>query len=347
MFKHSNLFFYIVFYGITVGICFTISTLCGLSAKSNFIHNLPHFYKDHNCFKCPNVNEAEGDSPDDITYITVPRSFINEDQRNKYELVISSWLSSSPKSKVILYAPEDEIDTTGKLQKDLIELFGENRVFYKGYIKSDQDGVPYVDDWFRRGIDDATTKYVCFINTDILLSSQWLRRVKQVYKVFKETDPLVLINQRIDFDLHTNTKHLKYNASNFLEEIDNIVENSPKEEHPPTGMDTFTFKKDPLPFNVDTIPPFIVGRYNWDNWMVGYLNTIAKTVSFNIDPPIYHINHIRHDFDTSDPRVAANDLLRKMHYDYFASNTEATYSIKNGILYSKFGQKTILPRDII
>ena len=226
-------------------------------------------------------------------------------------------------------ASEDEFDTTGQFQKHIIELFGENRVFYNGYVKSDQDGVPYVDDWFRRGIDEATTKYVCFINTDILLSSQWLRRVKQVYKVFPETEKLVLINQRVDFDLYRSTKNMKYNASNYLEEIDKLVSSSPNEEHTPLGMDTFTFKKDPLPFNVDMIPPFIVGRYNWDNWLVGYLNSVATTVTFNINPPIYHINHPRHEFDTSDPRVGANEMLRHLNYDYYGSNEDSKYEIRN------------------
>ena len=346
MSKLPHYVFYIILYFATVGTALTISTISGLARRSTLQRNLPQLYQNLNCNNCSTVNIVEGNSPDDITFITVPRAHINNDQRNKYTLVVSSWLSSSPKSKVILYAPEDEFDTTGQFQKRIIELFGENRVFYKGYLKSDQDGVPYVDDWFRRGVDDATTKFVCFINTDILLSADWLRRVKQVYKAFKENESLVLINQRIDFDLYKSIDQMELNATDFLEQIDRLVKSSSHETHSFLGMDTFTFKKDPLPFNVDLIPPFIVGRYNWDNWLVGYLNAFTTTVSFNIDPPIYHINHRRHDFDPNDPRVAANSNLRLLNRGYFGSNMDTSYNVHDGILLSKFGKRIILPRDI-
>ena len=84
----------------------------------------------------------------------------------------------------------------------------------------------------------------------------------------------------------------------LLHEIDNIATNLSKHsDHSPYGVDTFTFKADNPPFDPYLIPPFIMGRYNWDNWIIGWLNHISETVTFNLDPPIYHINHIRHGFD--------------------------------------------------
>jgi hypothetical protein len=332
---------FVILYVVSMVLAITISSFIFLKAKES----IPK--PEIKCPTCESRNDVKYDGPDDITFITVPRPRVDYSHREKYKLAISSWLSASKNSKVILYVPEEEFDTTGRLQKEFVDMFGENRVFYKGYLKSDQDNVPYVDDWFKRGVDDAETKYVCFINTDILLSSNWMKRLKQVYSVFDERKKLVLINQRIDFDLNADASWFKYNSPTLLEDIDNLVQRSHHETHSPAGIDTFTFRKDFLPFNPDVIPPFIVGRYNWDNWLVGYLLQTATVVSFGIDPPVYHINHIRHQFDIEDPRVAVNHYLRQMNYNFFATNDNADYSVLQGwMLVNMFGKRTKLPRNI-
>ncbi|EAY22466.1 hypothetical protein TVAG_034890 [Trichomonas vaginalis G3] len=86
-----------------------------------------------------------------------------------------------------------------------------------------------------------------------------------------------------------------------------------------------------MPFNPHVIPPFLVGRYNWDNWICGYLNYKVLTILFGVTPPIYHIDHVRHQFNKgADPLVKTNEELRSMNYNYFGSNFDTNYVYKNG-----------------
>jgi hypothetical protein len=129
----------------------------------------------------------------------------------------------------------------------------------------------------------------------------------------------------------------------LLHDIDALVERSKHSDHSPFGIDTFTFRADPPPFDVENIPPFVIGRYNWDNWLIGWLNKICDTVTFNLDPPIYHMNHNRHNFDVNDSRVAINHHLKKANNDYFGSNYDTKWEIANGELVSRRrGEKLIL-----
>ena len=332
---------FIIFYTSSIMITILLSSLLFIKIRDSGTKEVVK------CESCETQNSVKYDTPDDITFISVPKPHVDYFHRDKYKLAISSWLSASKRSRVILYVPEKEFDDSGKLQQDLVDLFGENRVFYKGYLKSDLNGVPFVDDWFKRGVDDAETKYVCFINTDILISSKWMKRVKQVHSVFDDTQKIVLINQRVDFDFFDDSSRFHYNSSTYLEEIDELVQESSHEDHSPAGIDTFTFRKDILPFNPDVIPPYIVGRYNWDNWLVGYLTQHATLVSFGVNPPVYHINHRRHDFDIEDPRVAVNHCLRQMNLNFFGTNEEAYYFTKDGpTLVNAFGVRKKLPRNI-
>jgi hypothetical protein len=70
-----------------------------------------------------------------------------------------------------------------------------------------------------------------------------------------------------------------------------------------------------------------MGRGNWDNWIIGYLNRICDTVTFTLNPPIYHINHKRHNFDTEDDRVAVSHHTRKANNDYFGSNSDTVWEV--------------------
>jgi hypothetical protein len=151
---------------------------------------------------------------------------------------------------------------------------------------------------------------------------------------------LFLIGQRIDFDLKDSEyDKLRFTQTELLRDIDSMVNRSKHSDHSPYGIDTFTFRVDPPPFDVEQIPPYIMGRYNWDNWLIGWFNMICDTVTFNLDPPIYHMNHNRHSFDVNDSKVAINHHLKKANKDYFGSNYDTRWQIANGEIVARRGQE--------
>lgn len=292
-----------------------------------------------NCRKCDPTNHIIYNEVEEITFISVPRPLKKDKAKRSMKLALSSWLAASPKSHVLLFINRTEFDKSGKFTNEIDQLFGKDRVIYAGDIRTDLKNVPYINEWFIQGIMQSPSKYVCFINSDIVLSSNWLKRVKQVFSIPEMQDkPLVLIGQRIDFDLKEESfKTIEFskfhnNEHELLNEIDSLVNKSQHSDHSPYGVDTFTFRADKPPFDPYLIPPFIMGRYNWDNWIIGWLNHISETITFNLNPPIYHINHIRHGFDVNDSRVAINHHLKKANLDYFGSNYDTKWQIKDGKL---------------
>jgi hypothetical protein len=247
------------------------------------------------------------------------------------KLSISSWLSCSPTSSVLLFVNRTNFDPSGKFPAEIETQFGQGRVIYAGGIRSDFSGVPYINEWFLAGIQQTPSRYVCFINSDILLSEKWLSRVKQIYRAMGAERRLILIGQRIDFDLDNKEYgKLQFTQGKLLEDIDAMVKRSRHSEHSPYGIDSFTFNIEPMPFDPDRIPPYLMGRYNWDNWMVGWWNKICDTVTFNLDPPIYHINHVRHNFNVNDSKVAINHHLKKANKNYFGSNYDTKWQVVEG-----------------
>ena len=74
-----------------------------------------------------------------------------------------------------------------------------------------------------------------------------------------------------------------------------------------------------------------MGRYGWDNWFVEFLNNNVSihTVTFNLSPPIYHVNHKRHNFDVKEDRVTVNHHLRLANGEHFGSNYDTYWEIFN------------------
>lgn len=314
-----------IFYFFTLGFAITFNVL-------------KYFYKSRpspcNCLECDNIHNKTYNDFDDMTYISVPRNIKNNKDYLKIKLAISSWLSSSPKSKVILFVNRSKFHSS--LPYELDQLYGKGRVFYANELRSDIKGVPYLDQWFEKGINLCETKYVTFINTDILLSSKWFHVVQNIFKIFEKflTDQKpFIIGQRIDFDLVLqNVQTIHYGQNILLKEIDEMILNSSHSLHSIYGMDTFSFRADDPPFPVSKFPPYLIGRYNWDNWFVGWLNRIADTISLLDTVPVYHINHRRHDFNINNSRIAINHYIKKANNDYFGFNGNTKWFVDKNYL---------------
>lgn len=348
-FKRVPLTFWIIYFvTIILVTIFNLMLFSSFRTELDQVQNQPILPKDSacNCRKCDPENKILYSDVDEITYISVPRPLSKDKQKRSMKIAISSWLASSPKSRVLLFINRTEFDKTDKFPQELENIFGPNRVIYAGGIRTDLKGVPYINEWFIQGILHSPSKYICFINSDIIVSAKWLKRVKQIFAIDKlEDKPLVLIGQRIDFDLKEQAFNTisfintfdENNESTLLHQIDKIVFSSSHNDHSPYGIDSFTFRKDKLPFDPYLIPPFIMGRYNWDNWIVGWLNKICDTVTFNLDPPIYHVNHVRHSFDVNDSRVAINHHLKQANKNYFGSNYDTKWEVNNNQLRQRRG----------
>jgi hypothetical protein len=219
----------------------------------------------------------------------------------------------------------------GALADELDDCYGPGRVIYSGHIKTSFAGVPYIDAWFRQGIQLSPSTHVCFLNADILLSANWFTQAIQMLHVMAN-HPIILIGQRINVDLNSIDDYNFSIGTKLLHEIDDVVKKSRHFPESPDGIDIFLFQIDRVPLEPERIPPFIMGRYYWDNWLVGYLNHFCDVITFSLNPPIYHINHKPNTKNSNDDQFAINQHLWKANKQYYGSNRDVTWKLSGNLL---------------
>lgn len=137
---------------------------------------------------------------------------INNDKnrRDRYFVSFSSWLLTSPNTKILIMMSPLEFDPNDLLISSLESIFGHGCfIFTSKTIEGDEDNVPFIDEWFVTGIDyamEAGASLVCWINADIITPKGWFPRIKFLYDHFSNENHLKgiqfsAISRRCDFDV--------------------------------------------------------------------------------------------------------------------------------------------------
>jgi hypothetical protein len=178
-----------------------------------------------------------------ITVFSIPKPFAGEIgliQRN----AVRSWAVLAPDVQVILVGDED--GTAGAARELGVEHLPE-------VLRSEQ-ATPRLDDAFARVDGSARHQLRCFVNCDIVLLDDFLPAVRQAaafaptFLMVGQSHNLVLTG---DFDpadgaaLRTRALHEGHSRG-------------------ATAIDYFVFTAGLF----DPLPPFVVGRARFDNWLV-------------------------------------------------------------------------------
>jgi len=180
-----------------------------------------------------------------ITLFTVPKPFIGHIdtiQRN----ALSSWTFLRPECETLLFG--DEVGTA--------EVCSEFRLQQIAEVGCNEYGTPLVSDIFQTAQALARHPVVGYVNADIILMDDFLEAVARVVKRKRR---FLMVGRR--WDLRVDG-HLDF-GPHWQERLRaHLVENG--ELHPPTGTDFFVFPRGML----RDLPPFVVGRPVWDNWLL-------------------------------------------------------------------------------
>lgn len=118
-------------------------------------------------------------------------------------------------------------------------------------LRRNKKGTPLVGAMFKTAESLASNNILCYSNADIVLHGL----VDAVRIVAKKFDRFLVIGRRWDAG---SIGVLKF-SSNWQEKIKKGAK-----LHAATGIDFFAFTKGVWP----EIPPFALGRWAWDNWLV-------------------------------------------------------------------------------
>lgn len=206
-----------------------------------------------------------------LTILTIPKAF-----RDNIDIIqtnaIKSWTLLKPECEIILFGNDEGVaDAARKLGAQHIPE-----------VECNEYGTPLLSSVFKIAHKVAKNQLIGFVNTDIILMSDFLPALKRVhlkrYLMVGLRWDLVL-NEPLNFDDPQWEAHLRKR----LAERGKL--------HPPGGGgDYFIFPRGLF----EDIPPFAIGRTAWDNWLIYRAREVKAAV---IDATTAFTNiHQNHDY---------------------------------------------------
>ena len=183
-----------------------------------------------------------------VTIFALPKPFGGKTdliQRN----AIQSWARLKPDVEVLLLGDEAGI-------KETAEELG---VRHASGLKSNEHGTPLLNSAFQLAHQESTTDYLAYCNCDVILTRDFPNSIKRLadeahfgqFVAFGQRTDLN-VDRAIDFDQSIQVERLLKEC-----QIEGVRSSNVCKEY-------FIFNRQLY----KTIPPFAVGRGNWDNWMI-------------------------------------------------------------------------------
>jgi hypothetical protein len=204
-----------------------------------------------------------------LTIFSAPKPFTNPHIATIQRNAIASWLAL-PGVEVILLGDEP----------GLAEAAAELGVTHIRDIPRSESGAPRMDAMFRLAREASPTPFYCITNADIILFDDLLTAMQAAAS---QTERFVLMGQRWDADI---IEPLDF-SEGWQDRLRNTV-HATGTLHRPAGSDYFLF-----PATCYTkIPPFVIGRAGWDNWMIYHARKSGfAAIDATHDVMIVHQNH--------------------------------------------------------
>jgi hypothetical protein len=180
-----------------------------------------------------------------LTLFTIPKPFsghIGVIQRN----AIRSWTLLGDDVRVVLFGTD----------QGTADVAGECGAEHHPEVARNRFGTPLLGDLFARAGQCARSTHLCYVNADILLMSDFVASARRALRYKKR---LLMVGQRVDFDQTEAIDFASDWESAFRAEVAarGVL-------HRPTGIDYFLYHRDIW----GRIPPFAIGRFSWDNWLI-------------------------------------------------------------------------------
>ena len=227
-----------------------------------------------------------------LTIFTVPREFAG-DFAAIQRTALESWLALRPAPEVILLG--DDGGTA--------EAAREHGLEHVPGIARNELGTPLLDDVFEQARRLATNKLLCFLNADIVLLEDFSAAVARVAVL---PEPFLMIGECRNLDPALAAAELR---SGRLAEVARARGRSRGAK----AIDYFVFSRDLY----GSVPPFVLGRTRYDNWLVWRARDLGATV-VDATPVVTAVHQDHHyAFVPGKPREAAwvqdSDEARRNH----------------------------------
>ena len=164
-------------------------------------------------------------------------------QRN----AIKSWALLQPATQVILFGNEE----------GTAEVAAELSLTHIADVDRSENGTPLISSMFSLAQQLSTHPLMCFVNADIMLTSRFIEALRVVSA---EKPRFVMTGRRTLVDME---RPWNFDQAGWEDVLVRYATKKGKLDDW-VAMDYFAFPKGVY----TNLPPFVVGRARWDNWMI-------------------------------------------------------------------------------
>ena len=179
-----------------------------------------------------------------LTLFATPKTFrdlISITQQN----AIESWTRLKPRCEIILFGDEEGTN-------EVVTRLGIQQV---SEVVCNEYGTPLLSDMFQKAQDLANHNLLCFLNADIILTSELTQAIPRI-----PWTRYLMAGQRWDLDL---SKPLNFTDPDWETKIISRA-HSQGSLRRPGSIDYFVYPKGTW----NHIPDFAIGRPGYDNWLI-------------------------------------------------------------------------------
>lgn len=191
-----------------------------------------------------------------ITFVCCPKPFLPQ-YKDIQNNAIVSWTKLKCVNKIIICGKDEGVKEYTENLKTLVPEGLD--IIYHPNLNVNSNGTPLVDHLFKI-CSNNTEKYVCYINADIILLSDFDKTFQNYLKAYPDQKDFLLIGQRWDW---YQPKAIDF-SNGWEKRVTHTAKNNGS-MHQITGIDYFIHTKTTFP----KMYPFALGKFWWDNWIVG------------------------------------------------------------------------------
>jgi hypothetical protein len=206
-----------------------------------------------------------------LTFFSTAKPFTGHSrvvQRN----ALNSWKLLHPDVEIILFGDEE----------GAAEVCEELSLRHETYLERNESGLKRIDHLFDRAQEIARHDVLCYVNCDIILTQDFLAALTRVREREKR---FLMVGRRWDLDV---TTPLDFANPQWAEAIQKRARASGR-QRPAQWIDYFAFSKG---LYLHQIPAFVIGRVNWDNWLIWFADAVgARVIDASKAITAVHQNH--------------------------------------------------------
>jgi hypothetical protein len=119
------------------------------------------------------------------------------------------------------------------------KTFGRDRLSFSSPLPTGYENRPLIREWFTQGFQKVKNGYICFINSDIIISPLWMNTAMAIFEAFPNNKQQVLIyGVRTDVHRRPGIFAIPQSPSNWFNEfMEWLGENARSNNR--YGMDAF------------------------------------------------------------------------------------------------------------